>query len=206
FQPNLTAQERKAAVAEMMERVGLEAHMVNRYPHELSGGQNQRVGIARAMINRPKLVICDEAVSALDVSIQAQILKLLKELQADFGMAMMFISHDLSVVRAVSNRIMVLYLGRIVEMADRDTIYDNPMHPYTKSLISAVPIPDPQLESTRTRLRIPGELPSPLDPKAALRFIPSQLAKDPNYQPKLEHAGAGHYIEEHDPLEVLMDG
>ena len=116
FRPELNASERKMAVAEMMERVGLDARMVNRYPHELSGGQNQRVGIARAMINKPKLVICDEAVSALDVSIQAQILALLKELQAEFGMAMMFISHDLSVVRAVSNRIMVLYLGRVVEL------------------------------------------------------------------------------------------
>ncbi|MBT8460151.1 MAG: ABC transporter ATP-binding protein, partial [Boseongicola sp.] len=186
FRPELTAAERKLEVAEMMERVGLDARMVNRYPHELSGGQNQRVGIARAMINRPKLVICDEAVSALDVSIQAQILKLLKDLQADFGMAMIFISHDLSVVRAVSNRVMVLYLGRVVELADRDVLYDEPRHPYTKSLISAVPIPDPQLERTRHRLRIPGELPSPLDPKAALRFIPSRLTPDASYHPKLE--------------------
>ncbi|NNL17421.1 MAG: ABC transporter ATP-binding protein, partial [Boseongicola sp.] len=205
FRPELTAAERKLEVAEMMERVGLDARMVNRYPHELSGGQNQRVGIARAMINRPKLVICDEAVSALDVSIQAQILKLLKDLQADFGMAMIFISHDLSVVRAVSNRVMVLYLGRVVELADRDVLYDEPRHPYTKSLISAVPIPDPQLERTRHRLRIPGELPSPLDPKAALRFIPSRLTPDASYHPKLEQVSSGHFVEEHDPLETLLE-
>ena len=204
FQPNLTSEERKLKVAEMMERVGLDAWMVNRYPHELSGGQNQRVGIARAMINKPKLVICDEAVSALDVSIQAQILKLLKELQDEFGMAMMFISHDLSVVRAVSNRVMVLYLGRVVELADRDALYDNPQHPYTKALISAVPIPDPHLESTRKRLRIPGELPSPLDAKAALRFIPSKLTHDANYRPSLREVAPGHFVEEHDPLEDLL--
>lgn len=204
FQPNLTSEERKLKVAEMMERVGLDARMVNRYPHELSGGQNQRVGIARAMINKPKLVICDEAVSALDVSIQAQILKLLKELQDEFGMAMMFISHDLSVVRAVSNRVMVLYLGRVVELADRDALYDDPQHPYTKALISAVPIPDPHLESTRKRLRIPGELPSPLDAKAALRFIPSKLTPDANYRPSLREVAPGHFVEEHDPLEDLL--
>ena len=204
FQPNLTSEERKLKVAEMMERVGLDARMVNRYPHELSGGQNQRVGIARAMINKPKLVICDEAVSALDVSIQAQILKLLKELQDEFGMAMMFISHDLSVVRAVSNRVMVLYLGRVVELADRDALYDNPQHPYTKALISAVPIPDPHLESTRKRLRIPGELPSPLDAKAALRFIPSKLTPDADYRPSLREVAPGHFVEEHDPLEDLL--
>ncbi|SMX25372.1 ABC transporter ATP-binding protein [Boseongicola aestuarii] len=205
FRPELTLAERKIEVAEMMERVGLDARMVNRYPHELSGGQNQRVGIARAMINRPKLVICDEAVSALDVSIQAQILRLLKGLQYDFGMAMIFISHDLSVVRAVSNRIMVLYLGRVVEMADRDVLYDEPRHPYTRSLISAVPIPDPHLERTRQRLRIPGELPSPLDPKAALRFIPSRLTSDLAYQPSLKEVSSGHFVEEHDPLETLLD-
>lgn len=204
FRPEMSRKDMKLEVAAMMEKVGLEQRMINRYPHELSGGQNQRVGIARAMINRPKLVICDEAVSALDVSIQAQILKLLKELQADFGMAMIFISHDLSVVRAVSNRIMVLYLGRVVEMADRATIYDDPLHPYTKALISAVPIPDPSVERTRTRLRIPGELPSPLDPKAALRFIPSRLTPAADYQPILRQVSATHFVEEHDPLEDLL--
>ena len=207
FQPHLTGPERVKKVEEMMERVGLDHRMINRYPHELSGGQNQRVGIARAMINRPRLVICDEAVSALDVSIQAQILTLLKELQAEFGMSMMFISHDLSVVRSISNRIMVLYLGRIVELADGETICSAPLHPYTQALISAVPIPDPEVERNRQRITIPGELPSPMDPKAALRFLPSRLAKgDLTYVPELNAVGPGHWVAEHDPLEQILAG
>lgn len=205
FRPELSARERKQLVAEMMERVGLDQAMINRYPHELSGGQNQRVGIARAMINKPKLIVCDEAVSALDVSIQAQIVKLLKELQDEFGMSMIFISHDLSVVRDVSDRIMVLYLGRVVELADRDAIYKDPRHPYTKSLISAVPIPDPKVERTRERLKIPGELPSPLNPRAALRFLPSKLdAEDLGYIPRLLEVAPGHMVAEHDSLEIIM--
>ena len=205
FQPELGAKERMSKIAEMMERVGLDQNMINRYPHELSGGQNQRVGIARAMINKPELVICDEAVSALDVSIQAQIVALLKELQADMGLSMMFISHDLSVVRDISHRIMVLYLGRVVEMADRDTIYKNPVHPYTKSLISAVPIPDPRVERTRPRIQLPGELPSPLDPGAGLRFLPSKREVDPNYRPQLQEVSSGHWVAEHDSLDEIMD-
>jgi peptide/nickel transport system ATP-binding protein len=205
FQPGLTSRERKLKVAEMMEKVGLDQKLINRYPHELSGGQNQRVGIARAMINRPRLIICDEAVSALDVSIQAQVVDLLKDLQAEFGLAMIFISHDLSVVREISHRILVLYLGRTVELADRDTIYGNPVHPYTKSLISAVPIPDPHIERTRSRIKLPGELPSPLDPGAALRFLPSKLAAgERNYVPKLLEVEKGHFVAEHDPLEELL--
>ena len=205
FRPELSARERKQLVAEMMERVGLDQAMINRYPHELSGGQNQRVGIARAMINKPKLIVCDEAVSALDVSIQAQIVELLKELQDEFGMSMIFISHDLSVVRDVSDRIMVLYLGRVVELADRDAIYKDPRHPYTKSLISAVPIPDPKVERTRERLKIPGELPSPLNPRAALRFLPSKLdAEDLGYIPQLLEVAPGHMVAEHDSLETIM--
>ncbi|MGR3803241.1 ABC transporter ATP-binding protein [Marinibacterium profundimaris] len=205
YRPDMTARERREAVAEMMARVGLDPIMQNRYPHELSGGQNQRVGIARAMINRPKLIICDEAVSALDVSIQAQIVKLLKDLQAEFGMSMLFISHDLSVVREISNRIMVLYLGRIVEMGDGDTICAQPLHPYTQSLISAVPIPDPEKERARDRIRIPGELPSPLDLRAALRFMPSKLAAgQEDYVPKLDQVSPGHWVAEHDPLEKIL--
>ncbi|MEJ6403362.1 ABC transporter ATP-binding protein [Yoonia sp. 2307UL14-13] len=204
FQPKLTSKERRAKVAEMMERVGLDRRMINRYPHELSGGQNQRVGIARAMINRPELVICDEAVSALDVSIQAQIIALLKELQADMGLSMIFISHDLSVVRDISHRIMVLYLGRVVELADRDAIYEDPIHPYTKSLISAVPIPDPRVERTRERVRLPGELPSPLDPGAGLRFLPSRRDSDPSYRPNVTEVSPGHWVAEHDSMEEIM--
>ncbi|MGR3343095.1 MAG: ABC transporter ATP-binding protein [Paracoccaceae bacterium] len=207
FQPGLTSRERKLTVAEMMEKVGLDQILINRYPHELSGGQNQRVGIARAMINRPRLIICDEAVSALDVSIQAQVVDLLKDLQAEFGLSMIFISHDLAVVREISHRILVLYLGRTVELADRDTIYGDARHPYTKALISAVPIPDPRIERTRARIKLPGELPSPLDPGAALRFLPSRLAKgDRSYVPQLSQVAPDHYVAEHDSLEDLLAG
>lgn len=205
FRPELSRRERKKLVEEMMERVGLEQSMINRYPHELSGGQNQRVGVARAMINKPKLIICDEAVSALDVSIQAQIIALLKELQDEFGMSMIFISHDLSVVRDVSDRIMVLYLGRVVELAGSDAIYKAAKHPYTKSLISAVPIPDPKIEKSRVRLKIPGELPSPMNPRASLRFLPSRLdANDLTYIPQLNQVEPGHWVAEHDPLEDIL--
>ncbi len=206
YRPDLTERERKAQVTQMMERVGLDAAMINRYPHELSGGQNQRVGIARAMINKPRLIICDEAVSALDVSIQAQIVELLRELQQEFGLSMIFISHDLSVVRAVSNRIMVLYLGRIVELGDGEVICSEPVHPYTRSLISAVPIPDPDVERNRQRLKLPGELPSPMDPKAALRFLPSRLAAgQDDYVPQLDQVAPGHFVAEHDPLEEILN-
>lgn len=205
FRPDMTAQERRAEVEAMMTRVGLDASMYNRYPHELSGGQNQRVGIARAMINRPKLIICDEAVSALDVSIQSQIITLLKELQAEFGMSMLFISHDLSVVRDISNRIMVLYLGRMVELSDATSICTKPQHPYTQALISAVPIPDPVAERARQRLNLPGDLPSPLDPKAALRFLPSKLTDGADtYVPQMTEVSPGHFVAEHDPLDVIM--
>ncbi|WP_417604052.1 dipeptide ABC transporter ATP-binding protein [Primorskyibacter flagellatus] len=207
YRPDLTKRERRAEVQAMMERVGLDAAMYNRYPHELSGGQNQRVGIARAMINKPRLIICDEAVSALDVSIQAQIVQLLRDLQHEFGMSMLFISHDLSVVRAISNRIMVLYLGRIVELADADTICARPRHPYTQSLISAVPIPDPVAERARERIRLPGELPSPLDTRASLRFLPSKLAAgEDEYVPQLDEVSEGHLVAEHDPLDRIMSG
>ena len=205
FRPELSRRERRKHVEEMMERVGLDQNMINRYPHELSGGQNQRVGVARAMINKPKLIICDEAVSALHVSIQAQIVALLKELQDEFGMSMIFISHDLSVVRDVSDRIMVLYLGRVVELASSDAIYKGARHPYTKSLISAVPIPDPNIEKTRQRLKIPGELPSPMNPRAALRFMPSKLkAEELSYVPDLQEIEPGHWVAEHDPLEDIL--
>lgn len=202
FRKNMNAKKREAEVKAMMERVDLDPNMINRYPHELSGGQNQRVGIARAMILKPKLVICDEAVSALDVSIQAQIIELLAELQRDFDLSMMFISHDLSVVREISHRVMVLYLGRIVELADRDTIYEDARHPYTKALISAVPIPDPAVEKNRERVKLVGDLPSPMDSRAQLRFMKSKLIDDPDaeqYRPKLVEVAPGHWVAEHDP-------
>lgn len=199
FRPELTRREHRDLVQQMMLRVGLDDSMLNRYPHELSGGQNQRVGIARAMINKPKLIICDEAVSALDVSIQAQILELLKELQAEFNMSLLFISHDLSVVKEISDRIMVIYLGRIVELGQSADVCGQPEHPYTKALISAVPVPDPTVERQRQRIRLTGEISSPLDPKAFLRFMPSKIAtNDLDHVPQLAEVRPGHYVAEFD--------
>ncbi len=194
--------ERDAEVQAMMARVELDPALINRYPHELSGGQNQRVGIARAMILKPQLVICDEAVSALDVSVRAQIIDLLIALQKEMGLAMMFISHDLAVVREISHRVMVLYLGRVMELADRERIYEAPQHPYTKALLSAAPIPDPARERNRVRIRLAGDPPSPLDPRSALRFLPSRLSSDPSapvYVPNLSEVAPGHLVSEFDP-------
>ena len=157
------------------------------------------------MILKPKLVICDEAVSALDVSVQAQIIDLLIELQQEFDLAMIFISHDLAVVREISHRIMVLYLGRVVELAGRDAIYDDPRHPYTKSLIAAVPNPDPRAEKDREFIQLQGDLPSPLDRRATLRFMKSKLVDDQNtdqYRPALVEIAPGHLVAEHDPSEL----
>jgi oligopeptide/dipeptide ABC transporter ATP-binding protein len=202
FQPGLGRKDREQAAREIMERMDLDPNFVNRYPHELSGGQNQRVGIARAMILKPRLVVCDEAVSALDVSVQAQILDLLIDLQKEFGLAMMFISHDLSVVREICHRVMVLYLGRVVEMAPRDELFADPRHPYTRALLSAVPAPDPVKERSRQRIKLQGDLPSPLDPKASLRFLKSKLTDQaPFYRPALIQIAPGHWVAEHDPAE-----
>jgi oligopeptide/dipeptide ABC transporter ATP-binding protein len=199
FKPGLSRAERETEAAKMMQRAGLSPELVNRYPHELSGGQNQRVGIARAMILSPQLVICDEAVSALDVSIRAQIIDLLIELQKDMGLAMMFISHDLAVVREISHRVLVLYLGRVMELATREQLYASPQHPYTKALLSAAPIPDPARERARVRVRLDGEPPSPLDPQASLRFLPSKLGQTPVYAPRLLEVEPGHLVSEYDP-------
>ncbi|WP_375208592.1 dipeptide ABC transporter ATP-binding protein [Hyphomonas jannaschiana] len=202
-QPQLSKAEREAQVREILPRVGLDPNLINRYPHELSGGQNQRVGIARAMILKPKLVICDEAVSALDVSVQAQVVDLLIELQKEFGLAMIFISHDLAVVRQISHRVMVLYLGRVVELAGRNAIYTDARHPYTKALIAAVPNADPKSEKSRERLKLSGDLPSPLDSRAALRFMKSKLVDDADaeqYRPQLVEVSPGHLVAEHDAM------
>jgi oligopeptide/dipeptide ABC transporter ATP-binding protein len=202
-EPSMSSKERQEKVAQLLDRVGLPENARHKFPHEFSGGQRQRIGIARAIALKPKLIVCDEPVSALDVSIQSQVLNLLLELQEEMGLAYLFIAHDLAVVKHISDRIAVMYLGHIVEFADAEQIYENPRHPYTKALTSAIPIPDPTKKSKRTILE--GEVPSPILPPSGCPFhTRCPNAKDLCHQqmPVLEDLGDGHQVACHFHREI----
>ncbi len=204
-----TEAEIKRRVQELLEVVGLNPEHYNRFPHEFSGGQRQRIGVARALAVNPKLIVCDEPVSALDVSVQAQILNLLKDLQKDFGLTYVFIAHDLNVVRHISDRVMVMYLGHAVELADRHALYEGPRHPYTGALLSAVPIPDPEAGRERKQIVLEGDVPNPINPPSGCWFHPRcprfheghcDVEEPPLYPFGDDHVAACHYPLEHWPM------
>jgi oligopeptide transport system ATP-binding protein len=189
--------DRRERVQELLRVVGLNPYFVNRYPHEFSGGQRQRIGVARALAVNPDFIICDEPISALDVSIQAQIINLLEDLQSEFNLTYLFIAHDLSVVRHISDRIAVMYLGKIVELTDRQELYENPLHPYTQALLSAVPIPDPVVEEQRRRIILEGDVPSPANPPVGCNFntrCPMVIDACYEGEPEFRDVGGGHWV------------
>jgi oligopeptide transport system ATP-binding protein len=189
--------ERLERVRELLQVVGLNPYFINRYPHEFSGGQRQRIGVARALAVNPEFIVCDEPISALDVSIQAQIINLLEDLQDQFGLTYLFIAHDLAVVRHISDRIAVMYLGKIMELAGRDELYRNPMHPYSQALLSAVPIPDPVVEEKRHRIILQGDVPTPVNPPKGCHFCtrcPRVMEVCKENEPEFRDYGDGHFV------------
>jgi len=197
---NLHKDDRDVRIKELMKKVGLNEEHSNRYPHEFSGGQQQRIGIARALAVEPEFIVCDEPISALDVSIQAQIVNMIDDMQEELGLTYLFIAHDLSVVKHISDRIGVMYLGKLVELVDANRLYENPLHPYTKSLLSAIPVPDPNLTRNKSRIKLEGEIPSPINPPSGCRFHERcQYASEicSKVEPQLEEIEKGHFVSCH---------
>lgn len=193
----LNGEERENRISELLSLVGLNKEHKNRFPHEFSGGQRQRIGIARALAVNPEFIVCDEPISALDVSVQAQVVNLLQDLQKDYGLTYLFIAHDLSMVRYISDRVAVMYLGSMAELADSNELYDNPMHPYTQALLSSIPIPDPAVERSRQRIILEGDVPSPVNPPAGCKFVercPKARKECREVRPEFKELKPGHFV------------